>query len=144
MATVRRVITLDKDEADVIHKALHSDGVRAVLDEVRAALSAPLTLPAAEGQKRPSSLTTRVRAGQEITEETRAQIAAAVDTRRQLLVKLSELVALTATDAGEGEADTAGEEIRTMIEAHDEASKKLDEIKDQIADFTGGRRQGDQ
>jgi hypothetical protein len=135
VATVRQVITLDQEESDVLHKALHSNGVRNVLEEVRAALSAPLTLPPAAGQKRPTSLTTRVRAGQEITEEIRAQIDDAIGRRRRLLGKLAELVELV------DDEDFKAPEITKMIEAHDDAAGTLDQIKTQIAGFTGARQE---
>ncbi|GLY54827.1 hypothetical protein [Lentzea sp. NBRC 102530] len=141
MATVRSVITLDKEEADVLYKALHSDGAKGILDEIRAALSAPLAIPPTGEQKRATSLTTRVRAGLEITEETTAQIRKAVKERQELLEMLAQVVeqvkASNADDEAAGEQES---EVAKLLKAHAAAVDTLDKISQQIKEFAGAQQ----
>lgn len=142
MATVRSVITLDKEEASVLYKALHSDGARGVLDEIRAALSAPLSVPPAEGQKRATSLTTRVREGLEITEDTTAKIRTAVNKRQELLELLAQVVAHVAADGEDDGEDTEKQdsEVDKLLKAHADAADTLDKISQQIKAFGVGQQ----
>jgi hypothetical protein len=142
VATVRSVITLDKGEADVLYKALHSDGAKGILDEIRAALSAPLAIPPTGEQKRATSLTTRVRAGLEITEETTEQIRKAVKKRQELLEMLAQVVDQVRANAAEDD-DKAGEqesEVAKLLKAHADAVDTLDTISKQIKEFAGGQQ----
>jgi len=89
MATVQRVIQFDAREADVIHRALHSQATRAALDAVRARLGEPLVVPPVGTQTRPGSLTTRVRAGVPVDDDLLAALIEASHRRRVMLAALA-------------------------------------------------------